>query len=159
MNFAVERDLQDPGGRFAIVASRFNEDVVQALVAGAVEAFAKVGIDEKRVDVVWVPGAFEIPLICRALSERRGPQGYVAVVAVGAVIRGATPHFDAIARVVADGVARASFESRLPIIFGVLTTDTTEQAWERAGRGGGNKGYDAGLAALEMVHVLRQLER
>ncbi len=160
MNFAVEGDLTDPGGRFAIVASRFNVDVVKALVDGASAAFAKHGVDvAKRVDVFWVPGAFEIPLVCRTLAESGGAHDYAAVIAIGAVIRGATPHFDAIARVVADGVARASYDSRVPVIFAVLTTDTLEQAWERAGKGGGNKGYDAALAALEMVHVLQQLDR
>jgi 6,7-dimethyl-8-ribityllumazine synthase len=121
------------------------------------EALAKHGVDEKRVHVVWVPGAFEIPLACRTLVGREPytTGDYAAVVALGAVIRGATPHFDAIARVVASGVARASYESGVPVIFGVLTTDTIAQAWERAGRGGGNKGYDAALAALEMVHALR----
>jgi len=161
VNFAVERDLTDPGGRFAIVASRFNEDVVKALVAGAFDAFAKHHIHKERVDVVWVPGAFEIPLVCRKLvgTEPYVTGNYAAILALGAVIRGATPHFDAIVRAVTTGVARASFESGVPVIFGVLTTDTPEQAWERAGKGGGNKGYDAALAALEMVHVLQKLDR
>jgi len=155
VNFAVERGLTDPGGRFAIVASRFNEDVVKALVAGGFEAFSRHGIDvEKRVDLVWVPGAFEIPLVCRTLAQ---PDRYGAVVALGAVIRGETPHFEAIANAVATGVAAVSRETGVPVIFGVLTTDNIEQAWARAGKGGGNKGYDAGLAALEMVHVMRRV--
>lgn len=157
MKFATEGEVTDPGGRFAIVASRFNQDVVKALVAGAQEALAKHGVDvKKRVDLVWVPGAFEIPLVSGTVA-RTGD--YAAVIALAAVIRGETPHFDAIVHVVSTGVAAASANSGIPVIFGVLTTDTLEQAWARAGKGGGNKGYDAGLAALEMVRVMQLVGR
>ena len=150
-----EGQLTDPGGRFAIVAARFNEPVVRSLLQGALDAFRRHGVDAERVDVAWVPGAFEIPLVCRALADS---ERYAAVVALGAVIRGATPHFEAVANAVSAGVASASADSGVPVLFGVLTTDTLEQAWERAGTKGGNKGSDAALAALEMANLLRVLE-
>jgi 6,7-dimethyl-8-ribityllumazine synthase len=152
-----EGQLTDPGGRFAVVAARFNEPIVQSLLRGALDAFRRHGVDvESRVDVAWVPGAFEIPLVCRALADT---ERYAAVVALGAVIRGATPHFEAVANAVSAGVASASADTGVPVLFGVLTTDTLEQAWERAGTKGGNKGSDVALAALEMASLLRALER
>ena len=143
------------GGRFAVVAGRFNELVVERLVKGCLDALSRHGVDtDARVDVIWVPGSFEIPLVCRkaAASGR-----YDAVIALGAVIRGATPHFDHVAGGAASGVMRASMDTGVPVIFGVLTTDTIEQAIERAGTKAGNKGFDAALAAVEMVTLGKAL--
>lgn len=148
----IEGKLVDPGGRFAIVASRFNEFITTRLVDGCEDALRRHGVaTDERLDVVWVPGSFEIPLVCKRLAVSGG---YAAVVALGAVIRGSTPHFDYVAAEVAKGVAHASMDTGVPIVFGVLTTDTIEQAIERAGTKAGNKGFDAGLAALEMASLL-----
>jgi 6,7-dimethyl-8-ribityllumazine synthase len=149
----IEGRLTDPGGRFAIVAGRFNEFVTSRLVAGCEDALRRHGVDtEARLDLIWVPGAFEIPLACQA-AARSGR--YAAVIAVGAVIRGATPHFDAVAGEVTKGVAQVGLQTGVPVIFGVLTTDTIEQAIERAGTKAGNKGFEAGMTAIEMVDVLK----
>jgi 6,7-dimethyl-8-ribityllumazine synthase len=151
----IEGHLTDPGGRFAVVAGRFNEFITHRLVAGCEDALRRHGIDpEHRLDVVWVPGGYEIPLACQA-AARSGRYG--AVIALGAVIRGATPHFDYVSSEVAKGVAQVSLQTGVPVIFGVLTTDTIEQAIERAGTKAGNKGFEAGMAAMEMVSVLRAL--
>jgi 6,7-dimethyl-8-ribityllumazine synthase len=133
-----------PGTRFAIVASRFNELMSQPLVEGASEA----------IDVVWVPGAFELPLLCKQLAESKR---FAAIVALGCVVKGATPHFDYVCSNAASGIARASYEAGVPVIFGVLTTDTLEQATERSGTKAGNKGRDAAMAAVEMATLLQQL--
>ena len=147
----------DPGGRFAIVASRFNDAIVKELVAGCVDAFKRHGVDpEGRVDLAWVPGAFELAPICRRLA---GSGRYAAIVALGAVIRGSTSHYDHVAGAVASGVASAGAETGTPVIFGVLTTDTIEQAVERAGTKHGNNGWKAGLAAIEMASLVRALEK
>ncbi len=144
------------GAKFAIVASRFNAFIVERLVEGAVDALVRHGASAANVTVVRVPGAWEIPLVCRRLVK----SGKVdAVVALGAVIRGATPHFEHVAGEVSKGVAQASIESGVPIGFGVLTTDTIEQAVERAGTKAGNKGFDAAVSALEMVTLLKQLSQ
>jgi 6,7-dimethyl-8-ribityllumazine synthase len=137
----IEGQLVDAGGRYAIVAGRFNEFITHRLIGGAEDALARHGVDtEQRVDLVWVPGAFEIPLVCQQLA-RSGK--YAAVIALGAVIRGSTPHFDYVSAEVSKGVASASMDSGVPIVFGVLTTDTIEQAIERAGTKAGNKGFEA----------------
>jgi 6,7-dimethyl-8-ribityllumazine synthase len=150
-----EGHLVDPGGRFAIVAGRFNGFIVQSLVEGAVDALRRHGIDaDQRIDVVWVPGAFEIPLACAKVADTKR---YSAIIALGAVIRGATPHFDHVAGEVSKGVARVGLDRGLPVIFGVLTTDTIEQAIERAGTKAGNKGAEAALTAIEMVSLLKAL--
>jgi len=134
--------------RFAIVAARFNHFIVDHLVAGAKDALRRHGVAEDRVDVFLVPGAWELPRVV----DRVGRAGeHAAIVALGAVIRGATPHFDYVAGEAAKGVAQAMMKHELPVIFGVLTTDTIEQAVERAGTKAGNKGFEAGMAALEMV--------
>jgi 6,7-dimethyl-8-ribityllumazine synthase len=147
----LEGTLVDPGGRFAIVAGRFNELIVARLVAGAQDAFRRHGIDpETRVDVIWVPGAYEIPFGCKLAVETGR---YAAVVAVGAVIRGSTPHFDYVAGEAAKGVATVSLASGTPVLFGVLTTDTIEQAIERAGTKAGNAGHSAALGAIELVSL------
>src|SRR5881394_3214401 len=143
------------GRRFAVVASRFNETVTQKLVDGALDALVRHGAAADDVDVVWVPGAWELPAAVRRLlaSER-----YDALVAVGAVIRGDTPHFDYVAGEASRGLGRASAEYDRPIGFGVLTCDTEEQAMERAGGVHGNKGFDAALAALEMTDLFERLD-
>jgi len=146
----VARDL-----RFAIVASRFNEMIVESLVRGAVDALLRHGAAEKQIEIIRVPGAFDLPFVVkRAAASKR----YDAVVALGAVIRGATPHFDHVAGQCAAGLARASEETGVPVAFGVLTTDTIEQAIERAGTKAGNKGADAALCALELANLLRRLD-
>jgi 6,7-dimethyl-8-ribityllumazine synthase len=146
----VARDL-----RFAIVASRFNETIVEALIRGAVDALLRHGASEKQLDLVRVPGAFDLPFVARRLAASKR---YDAVVALGAVIRGATPHFEHVAGQCAAGLARAADETGVPVAFGVLTTDTIEQAIERAGTKAGNKGADAALAALELANLLRRLD-
>jgi 6,7-dimethyl-8-ribityllumazine synthase len=144
------------GRRFAIVASRFNELVVTKLVAGATACLRRAGIADDDLDVVWVPGAFELPLAARRLAATNG---YDAVLCLGAVIRGETPHFDHVAAQAAEGIRRAGEETGVPVIFGVLTTDTFEQAMDRAGGAHGNKGWDAAAAGMEMASVLEQLPK
>jgi 6,7-dimethyl-8-ribityllumazine synthase len=140
---------------FAIVASRFNQFIVDQLVEGAGDALERNGIPEGRRYLVWVPGAYEIPL----LADRCASSGrYDAVIALGAVIRGATPHFDFVAGECARGLSQVALTHGVPVSFGVLTTDTVEQAIERAGTGEGNKGFDAAIAAIEMVNILRSVE-
>jgi 6,7-dimethyl-8-ribityllumazine synthase len=139
--------------KFAIVASRFNDFIVKSLVAGAVDAFKRHDVKEEYIDVYKVPGAFEIPLLCKKLAATKK---YDGIVALGAVIRGSTPHFDYVASEVAKGVNKASYDTDTPIIFGVLTTDTIEQAIERAGTKAGNKGAEAAMGALEMVNLLNK---
>ena len=146
--------LAAPAGRFAIVAARFNQDVVEKLVAGALEGFKQHGISDQAIDLDWVPGSFEIPLVAERLA---GSRKYVAVVCLGAVIRGETDHYEHIARAAAEGVAQAGLTTGVPVIFGVLTCATEEQALDRAGGKEGNKGFDAALAAIEMVNLLKQL--
>lgn len=151
----LEGTFVDPGGRFAIVAGRFNEFVVAQLVAGCEDALRRHGVDtESRVDLVWVPGAYEIPIACQKVAATGE---YAAVIALGAVIRGATPHFDIVAGAVAKGVASASMDTGVPVIFGVLTVDSIEQAIERAGTKAGNNGWKAGMAAIEMASLFRVL--
>lgn len=140
--------------RFAIVASRFNEMITSRLVEGATNTLAEHGIEGANVDVAWCPGAFEIPLVARSMATSGR---YSAVICVGAVIRGDTPHFDYVARGVATGIQQGMLESGIPVMFGVLTVDTIEQALERAGTGVGNKGAEAALGALEMANLLQQL--
>jgi 6,7-dimethyl-8-ribityllumazine synthase len=146
----VARDL-----RFAIVAARFNDMIVDSLIRGAVDALLRHGAGEKQIEIVRVPGAFDLPFVVKrvAVSKR-----YDAVVALGAVIRGATPHFEHVAGQCAAGLARAADETGVPVAFGVLTTDTIEQAIERAGTKAGNKGADAALCALELANLLRRLD-
>jgi 6,7-dimethyl-8-ribityllumazine synthase len=146
----VARDL-----RFAIVASRFNDTIVEALIRGAVDALLRHGASEKQLDLVRVPGAFDLPFVAKRLAASKR---YDAVVALGAVIRGATPHFEHVAGQCAAGIARAAEETGVPVAFGVLTTDTIEQAIERAGTKAGNKGADAALSALELANLLRRLD-
>ena len=150
-----EGQLLRSEGRFAVVVARFNELITERLLAGALDAFARHGIADDRVDVATVPGSFEIPLVARRLAATRQ---YAAVVCLGAVIRGDTPHFDHVANQAASGVARASYDTGVPILFGVLTTDTVEQALDRAGVKSGNKGFQAAVDAIEMADLVRQLD-
>jgi 6,7-dimethyl-8-ribityllumazine synthase len=147
--------IAHPGARFAIVASRFNEFIVEKLVGGALDAFARHGVDLSRVTLVRVPGAWEIPVVCAKLASLGQVDG---IVALGCVIRGATPHFEQVANEVGKGVASVALSSGVPVAFGVLTTESIEQAIERAGTKMGNKGWDSALTALEMVSLLRALE-
>ena len=151
----IEGDLSVRDLRIACVASRFNDYVVEALVRGALDTLKRHGLPESQIEIVRVPGAFEIPLVLRRLALSRR---YDALIALGAVIRGDTPHFDYVAGECASGIGRVALESGVPIAFGVLTTDTVEQAMDRAGGKGGNKGADAALTAIEMVNLLRRLE-
>ena len=146
----LARDL-----RFALVAARFNDSIVENLVRGAIDALLRHGASEKQIELIRVPGAFDLPLIVRRVASSRR---FDAVIALGAVIRGATPHFDMVAGQCAAGLARASEESGVPVALGVLTTDTIEQAVERSGTKAGNKGVDAALAALELANLLRRLD-
>ena len=151
------RGTSSPGGRrFAIVASRFNEVVVARLVEGAVDCLRSRGVPEDDVVLVWVPGAFELPLAARTLA---GSGGHDALICLGAVIRGQTSHYDFVAGRAAEGIGRAADDTGVPIIFGVLTTDTLEQAMERAGGKHGNKGWDAAAAAIEMVSLLEEMPK
>lgn len=149
-----EGDFATPAGRFALVAARFNGLVVDGLVAGAIDALLRHGVAEKAIDVVRVPGSFEIPLVAQRLA---GGGQYAAVICLGAVIRGDTDHYDYVAGEAAGGVARAALATGVPVIFGILTCDTLEQALNRAGAKAGNKGQDAALTAIEMVNLLLRL--
>ncbi len=147
-------DFSPPVGRFAIVASRFNAMVTEALLSGCRDALERHGIAEDRIDVAWVPGSFEIPLVARKLAEAGR---YAAVICLGCVIRGETSHYDHVAGQAAAGVMQAGLATGVPVIFGILTTETVEQALNRAGLKSGNKGADAALAAIEMVNLLARI--
>lgn len=141
-------------GSFAIVVARFNEAVTEQLLAGALDGFERHGVSHDRVDVASVPGSFEIPLVARRLAETGR---YAAIVCLGAVIRGETAHFEHVAAQASAGVARASYDTGVPVIFAILTTDTVEQALNRAGLKSGNKGYEAAADAIEMADLLSQI--
>ena len=151
----IQGHLSAAGRRFGIVASRFNDFIVKALLDGALDAIRRHGGDLSSVDVVWVPGSYEIPLAAKrlALSGR-----YDAIVCLGAVIRGATAHFDYVAGGASSGISSVALEADLPVIFGVITTETIEQAIERAGTKAGNKGFEAAATAIEMASLMQQLE-
>ncbi len=151
----LEGNLTASGLSFGIVASRFNEFITARLLDGALDALRRHGADDDRITVVLVPGSFEIPLVAKQLAASGQ---YQAVICLGTVIRGATPHFDYIASEVAKGVALAGLDTGVPIAFGVLTTDSIEQAVERAGTKAGNKGFDAACSAIEMANLLRELK-
>ncbi len=150
----VEGTLGAQNRSFALVASRFNEFITQRLLDGALDALRRHGADLDRVTVAWVPGAFELPLVARKLAETGT---YDAVILLGAIIRGATPHFDHVAGQAAGGAARVALDTGVPVLFGVLTTETIEQAIERAGTKAGNKGAEAAVAAIEMASLMEQL--
>lgn len=151
----IEGELLARDLRFGCVAARFNDFIVESLLRGAVDALKRHGATEKQIEIVRVPGAFDIPIVARKLALSRR---YEAIIALGAVVRGQTPHFDFVAGECASGLARIALESGVPIAFGVLTTDTMDQAVDRAGGKAGNKGADAALAAIEMANLLRRLE-
>lgn len=151
-----EGHLGGAGLRVALAASRFNHAIVERLVDGALDGLRRHGVDEERVDVVWAPGAFELPMVTKRLADSGG---YDAVVALGAVIRGATGHYDLVAGQCASGLQRVQLDTGVPVIFGVLTTDTIEQAVERAGTKAGNKGFDAAVAAIETANLLASLPK
>jgi 6,7-dimethyl-8-ribityllumazine synthase len=152
----IEANLVAEGKKFAIVVSRFNDFITDKLVGGAVDALTRSGTKTEDIDIVKVPGAFEIPLLAKKLAAQAK---HDAIICLGAVIRGATPHFDYVSAEVSKGVATASMESGMPIIFGVVTTDTLEQAIERAGSKAGNKGWDSALAAVEMANLMGAVEK
>jgi 6,7-dimethyl-8-ribityllumazine synthase len=141
--------------KIAIVASRFNEFIVGKLISGAMDCLVRHGVGEKNVVAHWVPGSFEIPIIAKKLAE--GGK-YSAVICLGAVIRGDTPHFEYVAAEVSKGIAKVGMDSGIPVIYGVLTTDTVEQAVERAGTKAGNRGFTAALDALEMINLIAEIE-
>lgn len=140
--------------RFGIIVSRFNDFIGERLLGGSVDALKRSGADEKDIEIFKVPGAFEIPLLAKKLA---GSGRYDAVICLGAVIRGSTPHFDYVANEVSKGIASVSLDAGIPVAFGVLTTDTLEQAIERAGSKAGNKGWDAAMAAIEMANLIKQM--
>ena len=152
----LEGKVVAEGIRVGIVAARFNEFITSKLVAGALDGLKRHNVEEEQVDVAWVPGAFEIPLIASKMAKSGK---YDAVICVGAVIRGNTSHYDYVCNEVSKGIASVSLESGIPVLFGVLTTENIEQAIERAGTKAGNKGYDCALSAIEMVNLIREMEK
>lgn len=149
-----EGELQAEGLKFAIIVSRFNDFITNKLLDGAVDALLRHGSSEKSIDVIKVPGSFEIPLVAKTVAKKKS---YNAVICLGTIIRGATPHFDYVAGEAAKGIATASMETGIPIAFGIITSDTIEQAVERAGSKSGNKGWDAALVAIEMAQLMKKL--
>jgi 6,7-dimethyl-8-ribityllumazine synthase len=152
----IEGRLSATGLRFAIVVSRFNSFICERLLAGAQDALARTGADPEAVDVVKVPGSWEVPLVAGELARQHR---YDAVICLSAVIRGETPHFDYVAAEAAKGIAHVAMETGVPVAFGVLTTNTLDQAIDRAGAKGGNKGYDAAMTAIEMANLMRSLRQ
>lgn len=150
----IEGKLNAKDLKFGIVVGRFNEFISSKLLGGAIDALKRHGAEEKAIEVIWSPGSFEIPLIAKKMAKS---EKYHAVICLGAVIRGGTPHFDYIASEVSKGIANAMLETEVPIIFGVLTTDSIEQAIERAGTKSGNKGFDAAMSAIEMANLMKEL--
>ena len=155
MSKILEGKISAEGFRFAVIVSRFNDFISTKLVEGAMDALKRHGADENRISIIKVPGAFEIPITAKKLANG---DGYDAIICLGAVIRGATPHFDYIAAEVAKGIAQVALESKIPVSFGVLTTDSLEQAIERAGSKVGNKGWDAAVAVMEMVNLFQEIK-
>ncbi len=149
-----EGQLKADDKKFGIIVGRFNEFIGGKLLSGAMDALKRHGGSEENIEISWVPGAFEMPLVAKKLAKSKK---YDAVICLGAVIRGATPHFDYVSNEVTKGIASVSLDTEVPVIFGVLTTDTIEQAIERAGTKSGNKGFDAAVSAIEMVNLLEQL--
>lgn len=154
INVIEGKVVASEGMKVGIVASRFNSFIVQKLLEGAVDGLVRHGVEEKNIDACWVPGAFEIPLT----AEKMAASGkYDAVICVGAVIRGATTHYELVVNETAKGIAQVEFKTGVPVMFGVITTENIEQAIERAGSKAGNKGYDCALSAIEMVNLIKQI--
>ncbi len=151
----LEGNVVSTGARIAIVASRFNEFIVSKLIAGAQDALIRHGIEDDSITLAWVPGAFEIPVIAKKLAASGR---YDAVICLGAVIRGATSHYDYVCAEVSKGIAAVSLETGIPVLFGVVTTDNIEQAIERAGTKAGNKGYDVACSAIEMINLIKNIK-
>ena len=152
----IEGNLTAEGKKFAIIASRFNDFITDRLTGGAMDALLRSGAKDEDIDIVKVPGAFEIPMVAKKLAAKGR---YNAIICLGAVIRGATSHYDYVCAEVSKGIATVSMESELPVIFGILTTDTIEQAVERAGTKAGNKGWDAAVSAIEMANLTEAVDK
>jgi len=155
MHKVIEGNLLAKGKSFGLVASRFNDFMTKELVNGCVDTLIRHGADDKEITVAWVPGAFELPLAAQKMAKSKS---YDAVICLGTIIRGATPHFDYIASEAAKGVAKVSLDSGVPVVFGIITADSIEQAVERSGSKDGNKGRDAALSAIEMANLVNQLK-
>lgn len=153
MHKVYEGNLIGEGLKFGVIVSRFNEFITSKLLGGCLDTLKRHGVDPEAVEISWVPGAFEVPLVAQKMAAR----DYDAVICLGAVIRGATPHFEYVAAEVTKGIAHVSLDTGKPVIYGVVTADTLEQAIERAGTKAGNKGADAALTAIEMANLLREL--
>ncbi len=151
----IEGQLVIKAKKFSIVASRFNDFITKQLIDGCLDTLLRHGVKDSEIEIVWVPGAYEIPQVAMILAKGKSSD---AVICLGTVVRGSTPHFDYIASEVAKGIAQASFKTSKPVIFGIITADTIEQAIERAGTKDGNKGRDAALSAIEMVNLLDQIK-
>jgi 6,7-dimethyl-8-ribityllumazine synthase len=156
MSNVFEGQLSAAGLRFAIVVSRFNSFISERLLAGAQDALSRTGADAEMVDVVKVPGSWEVPMVAGELAKQHR---YDAIICLSAVIRGETPHFDYVSAEAAKGIAHVAMETGVPVAFGVLTTNTLEQAIDRAGAKGGNKGFDAAMTAIEMANLMRSLRQ
>ena len=156
MPTVYEGKLLAEGKKFALIASRFNDFITDRLIGGAVDALIRCGARDEDIDMVKVPGSFEIPMIAKKMAAKGH---YHAVICLGAIIRGATPHFDYVAAEASKGVAMIGLESQIPVIFGIVTTDTIEQAIERAGTKAGNKGWSAAMAAVEMANLVEAIDR
>ena len=152
----MEGRLLGEGRKFALIVSRFNDFISDRLMGGALDALLRSGVKDEDIDIVKVPGAFEIPLVAKKMVNKKK---YDAVICLGAVIRGATPHFEYVSAEVSKGIATVSIESEVPVIFGIITTDTIEQAIERAGTKAGNKGWSAAMSALEMANLVEVVEQ
>lgn len=150
----IEGKLNAKDLKFGIVVGRFNEFISSKLLGGAVDALKRHGADDQTIDIAWSPGSFEIPLIAKKMAKSAK---YDAVICLGAVIRGATPHFDYVAAEVSKGIANVMLDAEVPVVFGILTTDSIEQAIERAGTKSGNKGFDAAVTAIEMANLMKEL--
>ena len=155
MGKTIKGDLLAKGKKFGIVVSRFNEFISSRLLEGSIDTLVRQGADEKSIDVVWTPGSFEIPYIAKRMA---GSNKYDAVICLGAVMRGSTPHFEYVASEAAKGIAKVSLDTDVPCIFGIITADTLEQAIERAGTKDGNKGRQAALSAIEMANLTSEIE-
>ncbi len=160
MNIIEGKLINAEGMKIGIVAARFNEFIVSKLIEGARDALLRHNVKEENIDLCWVPGSFEIPVAAKHMAESKNSQGgakYDAIIALGAVIRGSTSHYDYVCAEVSKGIAQVSLNTGLPVMFGILTTDTIQQAIERAGTKAGNKGYDCAMGAMEMVNLFKSM--